>query len=96
MYLLKRVALKQGRVPRSHKSPDLYQAFTKEVERHGRITGSILMTRYGMRHPEDMLNKVSLGIKLLKRKRLEYPPQRTKHPENIANLLRREGWKDQQ
>jgi heterodisulfide reductase subunit C len=96
MYVLRQMSIHLGLAPGTHKLPDLYRVFSKELERHGRITGAALMAKYGLRHPEDMFTRMSLGVKLLKRMRLEFPAQKTKNPENIATLLNSEVWNEKQ
>lgn len=94
MYTLRQMAIRYGCMPKTHKLPDLYRVFKKELERNGRITGAMLLAKYGLRHPGDIFNKVSLGLKLLTRMRIEFPPQKTKDPKKIAHLLNREGWNE--
>jgi heterodisulfide reductase subunit C len=92
MYFLKQQAIDQDLVPSSHKLPDFYHVFAKEIKRHGRITGSMLIAKYGARHPGDILPRLSLGFNLLKRRRFEFRPQKLKHPETIFNLLEGVEW----
>jgi hypothetical protein len=47
------------------------------------------MARYGVKHPVDMLGKMSLGMKLIKRKRLEIMPQKVRNPNQLACMLER-------
>ncbi|MGD8262818.1 MAG: 4Fe-4S dicluster domain-containing protein [Desulfobacterales bacterium] len=94
MYTLKQMAIRYDYIPITHKLPDLYRVFIKELERNGRITGAMLLIKYGMRHPEDFFRKMLLGLKLLTKMRIEFHPQKTKHPKKIAHLLNREGWNE--
>lgn len=89
MYLLKQMSIQQGLYPRNHHLPDMYREFFKDVEHHGRVTAANLMRRYGMKHPGDMMGKMPLGIKLLKRKRLELIPQKVRHPQRLSAMLGR-------
>ena len=89
MYLLKQMAITHHLAPKYHKMPDMYKAFGQDISRYGRVTASNLMARYGVKHPVDMLGKISLGMKLLKRKRLEILPQKVKGPNQLACMLER-------
>lgn len=93
MYLLKQMATERHLFPDSLNMPDMYKAFSRDIEHHGRVTASSLMRRYGMKHPKDMLGKMSLGMKLLKRNRLELIPQQVRHPGRFAGLFRRKACK---
>ena len=89
MYLLKQMATEQHLFPNSHHMPDMYKEFFRDIEHNGRVTAASLMRRYGMKHPGDMMGKMSLGIKLLKRNRLELSPQKVRHPGRFAGMFRR-------
>lgn len=83
MYVLKQMAAERGLSPAGHKLPDLYRAFSREIEAHGRVSEARVMARYGTRHPLDMLAKAGLGLKLLARGRLELAPRSI---DNCASL----------
>jgi heterodisulfide reductase subunit C len=70
IHALKQLALEHGLVPRGQKMPDLYQAFAAQVRSRGRASETMIAARYGLRHPGDMLDKMSLALELLKRKRM--------------------------
>ena len=84
MYLLKQMAAERGLSPAGHKLPDLYRAFAREIEAHGRVSEALVMARYGIRHPLDMLGKASLGLKLLARRRLELIPRNIQNRANLS------------
>lgn len=84
MYLLKQMAAERGLSPAGHKLPDLYRAFAREIEAHGRVSEALVMARYGIRHPLDMLGKASLGLKLLARRRLELIPRNIHNRAKLA------------
>jgi heterodisulfide reductase subunit C len=84
MYLLKQMAAERGLAPAGHKLPDLYQAFAREIEAHGRVSESLVMARYGVRHPLDMLGKAGLGLKLFVRRRLELIPRNIHNRTNMT------------
>jgi heterodisulfide reductase subunit C len=89
MYALKRMAVEAGIFPKDHKMPGLYKIFNQDVSRYGKITGSILMGRYGLRHPVDMASKMGTGLGLLKTRRFDFTPQKMVDPRKIAALLKR-------
>lgn len=88
MYRLKQMAIAHGLAPKSHKMPDMYRVFRQDIRRNGRVTASNLMGRYGAKHPVDMMGKISLGMKLIKRQRLEIFPQKVKNPDQLACMLK--------
>ena len=84
MYVLKQMAAERGLAPAGHKLPDLYRAFAREIEAHGRVSEALVMARYGTRHPLDMLGKAGLGLKLLARRRLELIPRNIRNRANLT------------
>ena len=84
MYVLKQMASERGLAPAGHKLPDLYRAFSREIEAHGRVSEALIMARYGARHPIDMLGKARLGLKLLARRRLELIPRNISNRTNLT------------
>ncbi len=88
MYALKQMAVDTGMFPRGHKMAGLYKIFNQDVARYGKITGSILMGRYGFRHPVDMASKMGIGLQLLKARRFDFTPQKMADPQKIADLLK--------
>jgi quinone-modifying oxidoreductase, subunit QmoC len=70
IHALKQLALEHGLAPRGQKMPDLYQAFAAQVRSRGRASETMIAARYGLRHPGDMIDKISLALELLKRKRM--------------------------
>jgi heterodisulfide reductase subunit C len=93
MYMLKQMAAERGVFPTGHKLPDLYRAFSREIEAHGRVSEALVMARYGTRHPIDMLGKTGLGLKLLARRRLELIPHKTRHRAAVALHANHPEWK---
>jgi heterodisulfide reductase subunit C len=89
MYVLKQMAAERGLSPSGHKLPDLYRAFFREIEAHGRVSEARVMARYGSRHPIDMLGKAGLGLKLLARGRLELFPHSIHKRTNLARHANR-------
>lgn len=83
MYTLKQMALKYGFAPRGHKMPHFYDAFQDQIRQRGRVTGSLLMARHGVRHPLQMFSKMPLAMGLLRRGRLELAPQSVQEVRNI-------------
>jgi heterodisulfide reductase subunit C len=84
MYVLKQMAAERGLSPPGHKLPDLYRAFSREIEARGRVSEAWVMARYGTRHPIEMLGKAGLGLKLLTRGRLELAPRSIHNRANLA------------
>lgn len=95
MYTLKQMALKYGLAPRKHKMPHFYSAFQDEVRQRGRVTGSLIMARYGVRHPLQMLSKTPLALELLRRGRLELTPQSIRDARQIQIYFRADSPKEQ-
>jgi heterodisulfide reductase subunit C len=93
MYLLKQMAIAHNFTLPSHKMPDMYRVFEKDIRLHGRVNATNIMSRYGTKHPADMLGKMGLGMKLLRKKRLELIPQKIKQPLQLAHMLGRKGKK---
>ena len=89
MYLLKQMAAERGLAPADHKLPHLYRAFSSEVEAHGRVSEALIMARYGVRRPLDMLGKAGLGLKLFARRRLELIPRKIRNRTNMALQVNR-------
>ncbi|MFZ5570909.1 MAG: 4Fe-4S dicluster domain-containing protein [Thermodesulfobacteriota bacterium] len=87
MYALKRMALETGHAPGSSKMPDFYDAFRGLVEKQGRITETLVMARYGLRHPGDALRQIPLALRLLRRKRLELLPQQVRIATRFSRFL---------
>lgn len=78
MYELKEMALEHGLAPSSNKLPDLYQAFNQLVEVNGKVTESMLMAIFGIKHPDVTLKNIPIALDLIARKRLELLPQTIK------------------
>jgi heterodisulfide reductase subunit C len=93
MYMLKQMAAERRLIPAGHKLPDLYRAFSREIEAHGRVSEALVMARYGARHPIDMLGKAGLGLRLLTRRRLELIPHKIRHRAAVALQANRPEWK---
>ena len=89
MYTLKQMATEHGTAPALNKLPDLYAAFERVVEQTGRVTESVLMGLYGVRHPKDAATNIPLALEMLKRRRLEFVPQTVRDRKRMAKLLSR-------
>lgn len=89
MYSLKQIAAREGTAPKNHKMPDLYNAFNREIAENGKVTDAMVMMRYGMRHPVDMLRQTPLAFLLLKKGRLEFTPRRIRFPKRLTRTLQR-------
>jgi heterodisulfide reductase subunit C len=87
MYALKQMSISHGLVCKSHKMPDLYNAFSAEVRRTGKMSEPLLMMRYGLKHPFDIATRTVLAVKLLKRGRLDIFSKKTKDPKHIRFLM---------
>ncbi|MBU2551344.1 MAG: 4Fe-4S dicluster domain-containing protein [Proteobacteria bacterium] len=87
MYALKRLALSAGLACSGHKMPDMYKAFDQVTRRFGRITEPVVMARYGLGHPGDVLANLPTAIRMLGRGRIGLLPQRTREPKKIRALL---------
>ncbi len=87
MYALKRMAAQTGNTPQDHKMPHLYRAFENLVVHRGRITEPLVMAQYGLHHPGDALRQIPLALRLLKRGRLEWLPQRVRLPRQFDGFL---------
>jgi heterodisulfide reductase subunit C len=87
MYGLKETAVRLGTIPGGHKMPHMYRAFSRTIRTTGKVTESWVMGRYGMQHPLDALKQVPLGIRMLRRGRLEHKPQKTADPDAFTRLF---------
>ncbi len=87
MYTLKQMAHRYGSVPPVHKMPDMYRLFKSEVVRKGRVNGTLLMGRYGMVHPGDMMGKIGIGLSLLKKRRVDLKSEKIRRPGHLGCLL---------
>jgi len=87
MYALKEVITKQGTAPQNLKMPDMYQAFSRNIKDTGKVTESLVMARYGMKHPMDALKNIPLAIKMQMRGRLELKAPKVADPKSIARLF---------
>ncbi len=67
--------------------PDMYQAFSRNIKDTGKVTESLVMARYGMKHPLDALKNIPLAIKMQMRGRLELKAQKVADPKSIARLF---------
>ncbi len=70
MYVLRVMALEHGLACRGYKMPDVYQGFLRQVEKRGRVNESRLVAGYGLLHPSDMPGRLSLALRLLRRRRI--------------------------
>ena len=87
IYSLKQMADRQGLAPVHHKMPDLYHAFSHVVEQYGRITETMVMANYGMRHLLDAVTNIPLAVRLMKRGRIHLLPPKLIQRERIARML---------
>ncbi|RJX25887.1 MAG: heterodisulfide reductase [Desulfurivibrio sp.] len=87
MYAFKEVIARQGTAPKNHKMPDMYQAFSRSIKDTGKVTESLVMGRYGMKHPLDALKSIPLAVKMQMRGRLELKAQKVADPKSIARLF---------
>ena len=87
MYALKRMSAENDLAPRFHKVKNLYDAFSFVNKKMGRITEPLIMAKYSVNHPLDAAANAPLGLELLKRRRLEFKPQKIKKPIKIRKLL---------
>ncbi len=78
MYTLKQKAVEMGTEPKDNKMPDIYRSFQSVVRRNGRMNEAMVMASCGLRYPSDTFLNIPLGLRLLKRRRLEFFPQKTK------------------
>jgi heterodisulfide reductase subunit C len=87
IYTLKRLALKEGFAPKNHKTVSLNRSFSNCIDKNGLVTESTVMRGYGMKHPLDVVKKVPLALKMLKRDRLEILSQKTKNPAILKRMF---------
>ncbi|MEW6518319.1 MAG: 4Fe-4S dicluster domain-containing protein [Thermodesulfobacteriota bacterium] len=87
MYAFKEVITRQGTAPSNLKMPDMYQAFSRCIKDTGKVTESLVMARYGMKHPLDALKNIPLALKMQMRGRLELKAQKVADPKAIARLF---------
>lgn len=87
IYSLKQMADQHGLAPVHHKMPDLYHAFSRVVERCGRITEAMVMANYGMRHLPDAVINFPTAVRLMKRGRLHLFPPKLNQRKWIARML---------
>lgn len=87
IYSLKELAIKEGLAPKRHKTISLNSSFSNCIEKNGLVTESAVMSGYGIKHPVDVVKKVPLALKMLKRDRLEILPQKTKNPAMLKKMF---------
>ena len=87
LYTLKQMAMKNGLFPDKHKIPDLYRAFYQTVQQSGRAAETMVMARYGLRHPGDVVGHTPLALRLLRRGRIDILPTRRPGREKMRPLL---------
>lgn len=78
MYSLKQRAMELGLEPKKNKMPYLYRAFRDIVTRRGRVTGALVLTKYGVSHPLDIIRNTPIGLKLIKKGRFDLFPKAIK------------------
>ncbi|MBA3031378.1 MAG: heterodisulfide reductase [Desulfobacteraceae bacterium] len=87
MYALKQMAVSHDLALSSNKMPDLYEAFSREVKRAGKMNETGLMARYGLKHPLDMPAKTGLALRLYRRGRLAIKSDKTRNPDQIRRMM---------
>ena len=90
MYTLKRMAIEDGLYSESSASdaPDFSESFIDCVESYGRSFELGIATRYHLRHhPLGMVKQASLGLKLLKKGRLDLRPNRIRQLDQLKAIL---------
>ncbi|WP_291321396.1 4Fe-4S dicluster domain-containing protein [Desulfonatronospira sp.] len=70
MYALRVMSLEHNLARREFKMPDVYRGFVRQVEKRGRVSESRLAAGYGLLHPSDMPGRLSLALRLLRRRRI--------------------------
>jgi len=91
MYTLKQMALSQGLIPKSQKMPDMYHAFSALISRFGRVTESLVMALYGVRHPLELADNIPLAVRLFLRNRLLFLPQQVNDRSKLETILSTKG-----
>jgi len=89
VYTLKQMAVEMNTMPSGLKMPDFYAAFADNLVHFGRVTESLIMAKYGVKHPLDALKNIPLALKLMTRKRMDIKPQMTKNRTSIRAYLER-------
>ncbi len=95
MYLLKQISQACGLTPAGNKMPDLYAAFDRQVKLFGKVSETLLMAEYGLKHPVDVMANTATAVKLLARGRLHLRPQTMKAVRGLRQLLAVAGQKEQ-
>ena len=89
MYTLKSMAIASNYVEEKAGS-DLSQTFVHYVENYGRSFEFGLATQQYLRHaPLSILKKASMGLGMLSKGRMDLPPHKIEHVEQLQNVLQR-------
>ncbi len=88
MYGLKRLITASGEKTRSNRARDLHRSFSSSISLFGRVTESVVMAQYSIRHPLAGISSLPLAAQLRKRNRVELNIQRLKHPLKFRRSLK--------
>jgi hypothetical protein len=90
MYVLKRMALKDGRSRRGSMARAFYKTFVDIVERDGKSYEPELMTRSMLKtNPLQLLRSSTLGLKLFKHHRFPLLRHRIRAIEDLKKIIKR-------
>lgn len=92
MYTLKRLAIKAGYATQTSaaRAPGFSQTFVDHIEAYGRSFELGLITRYYLRHqPLDAVKIASVGMGLMRRRRLDLSPRPIRQLDQLKAILAR-------
>lgn len=88
MYVLKRMALREGRGRRGENAKVFYKTFVDIVKRDGKSFEPELMTRYMLQtNPVMLLRSSTLGMKLMKHGRFPFRRHRIKARRDLEKII---------
>ena len=88
MYELKRLGVKHGLYPKGTTNAVMAHAFVESVDAHGRNHEPELLRKYYLRtNPLRFLSQISLGLRLLMRRRIRVRPHNIQGAENLRKMM---------
>jgi heterodisulfide reductase subunit C len=88
MYALRAIGIKRGLFPRGEKYPALAKAFAKAVDKYGRNAEAEMLARFYLgSDPLGLGKQLSLGLQMLRRRRLALLPKGIRGRDDIGKML---------
>jgi heterodisulfide reductase subunit C len=90
MYALKRIAIRDGKYPKGVYAQEMSKTFVDMVNKYGRNHEMELMTRYLLKtNPFELFRNATVGLSLLRHKRMPLFPHKIKGIEQLRKLIRK-------